>query len=148
MAPSLVQAHPRRIAKVAKQIEREVGSLLIHDMVLQKAICPERRRGIDASMSAVASVTEVQLTRDMQVARVFLSIFSDEEGKAIALQGLQGLEGYVRRMVAREMGLRLIPELRFQLDDTMERSDRVQALLERVRAMEAGDEEAPPITLS
>lgn len=33
MAPSLVQAHPRRIAKVAKQIEREVGSLLIHDMV-------------------------------------------------------------------------------------------------------------------
>lgn len=51
-------------------------------------------------------------------------------------------------MVAREMGLRLIPELRFQLDDTMERSDRVQALLERVRAMEAGDEEAPPITLS
>lgn len=35
--------------------------------VLQKAICPEKRRGMDAAESAIASVTEVRITSDLQV---------------------------------------------------------------------------------
>ena len=52
---------------MAKQIEREVGTLLLTDRVLQSAVCPEVRLGLDTSVSAIASVTEVELSRDMQV---------------------------------------------------------------------------------
>ncbi len=69
------QAHPRRVAKVAKQIEREVGQLLISDKTMQAAVCPERRRGFDGALSALASVTEVQISNDLQVAKVYLSIY-------------------------------------------------------------------------
>ena len=62
-----LQAHPRRVARVAKQIEREVGTLLLTDRVLQGAVCPEVRLGLDTNVSAIASVTDVELSRDMQV---------------------------------------------------------------------------------
>lgn len=63
------------MAKVAKQIEREVGQLLISDKTLQAAVCPERRRGFDGALSALASVTEVVISNDLQVAKVYLSIY-------------------------------------------------------------------------
>ena len=60
-------------------------------------MCPERGRGFDGALSALASVTEVALTSDLQVAKVYLSIYSDDTGKAAAMAGLQRLEGCVRR---------------------------------------------------
>jgi ribosome-binding factor A len=43
--------------------------------ILQQAVCPERRRGFDGALSALASVTEVQISNDLQVAKVYLSIY-------------------------------------------------------------------------
>ena len=140
-------AHPRRIARVAKQIEREVGALLIYDKVLQQAVCPERRRGIDNALSALASVTDVQVTNDLQVAKVYLSIYSDDAGKAAAITGLQRLEGYVRKHVGQKVRLRLTPEIRFIMDESIERTERVFKLLDQVRAIEAGEVPPPPITI-
>lgn len=140
-------AHPRRVARVAKQIEREVGSLLIYDKVLQQAICPERKRGMDGALSALASVTDVQVSNDLQVAKVFLSIYSDDLGKEAAYSGLQRLEGYVRKHIGRTIRLRLTPEIRFVMDESIERTERMFKLLEQVRAIEAGEAPPPPIAI-
>jgi len=43
--------------------------------ILQAAVCPERRRGFYGALSALASVTEVQISNDLQVAKVYLSIY-------------------------------------------------------------------------
>lgn len=144
----ICMAHPRRIARVEKQIEREVGALLIHDKVLQKAVCPERRRGMDGAVSALASVTDVKISNDLQVAKVYLSIYSDEFGRSAALGGLQQLEGYVRKHIGRAMRLRLTPEIRFVLDESIERSERVLKLLEQVKAIQAGEVPPPPIAIA
>ena len=134
---------------MAKQIEREVGNLLLTDkvlqrglvpavfsmlqeethslllQVLQKAVCPEKRIGIDSAVSAIASVTEVEVSSDLTIAKVYLSVFSDDEGKRIAISGLKRLEGYVRKHVATSMNLRMAPEVRFFQDDTIERAAEV-----------------------
>jgi ribosome-binding factor A len=141
-------AHPRRVARVAKQIEREVGSLLIYDKVLQQAICPERKRGMDGALSALASVTDVQISNDLQVAKVYLSIYSDDEGKEAAIVGLQRLEGYVRKHVGKAVRLRLTPEIRFIMDESIERTERMFKLLEQVKAIEAGEAPPPPIAIA
>ncbi|PRW60528.1 putative ribosome-binding factor chloroplastic [Chlorella sorokiniana] len=138
-------AHPRRVAKVAKQIEREVGNLLITDKILQAAVCPERRRGFDGALSALASVTEVHISNDLQVAKVYLSIYSDDVGKAAAMEGLQKLEGYVRRHIGKQIRLRLTPEIRFVQDDSIERSERIFKLLDQVKKIERGEAEPPPL---
>ena len=93
--------------------------------VLQKAVCPEKRIGIDSAVSAIASVTEVKVSGDLTIAKVYLSIFSDEEGKTIAISGLKKLQGYVRKHIATSMNLRMAPEVRFLQDDTIERAEQV-----------------------
>jgi ribosome-binding factor A len=62
--------------------------------VLQGAVCPEKKNGGgDNALSAIATVTEVELTNDLQVAKVFVSVFSDEFGRQQAMAGLKSLEG-------------------------------------------------------
>ena len=54
---------------------------------------PEVKLGLDSAVSALASVTDVELSNDLQVAKVYISIYSDPEGKDIAMRGLSKLEG-------------------------------------------------------
>lgn len=122
--------------------------MFISDKVVQEAICPERRRGVDDSLSALASITEVEISNDLQVAKVYLSIYSDAAGKAVALKGLQRLEGYVRKHIGRQIRLRLTPEIRFILDESMERSERVLSLLKQVEQINAGIAAPPPVTIA
>jgi ribosome-binding factor A len=71
--------------------------------VLQSAVCPEVRLGLDSSVSAIASVTDVELSRDMQVAKIYISVYSDPRGKDVAMRGLSRLQGCGRRR------MRLLP---------------------------------------
>lgn len=63
--------------------------------VLQGAVCPEVKMGLDDAVSAIASVTEVSMSNDLQVAKVYISVYSDPHGRDIAMKGLSRLEGYV-----------------------------------------------------
>lgn len=140
-------AEPRRVARVNKQLEREIGSLLLFDKVLQKAICPEKRRGMDAAESAIASVTEVRITSDLQVAKVYISIFSDPIGKQNAMEELARLQPYVRKKIGSSMSLRLTPEIRFIYDESHDRGERVLKLLKQIKMQESGEVDAPPIAV-
>lgn len=99
---------------------------------------PERKRGLDTAVSALASVTEVVVSNDLQVAKVYVSVYSDAVGKQQAMTSLKRLEGYVRKHVGQQIRLRLTPEVRFVLDDSIERSERVRALSECAPVVCAG----------
>lgn len=142
-------AHPRRVAKVSSQIQREISDMFVSDPVIQTAICPERRLG-DDSLSAVASITHTHVTSDMQVAKIYVSVYSDDLGKRRAIDNLQRLEPYVRRQIGSRMNLRMTPEVRFEYDDSMEEADLVAKVIgkedvERFRAeIEAEDRQGKP----
>ena len=140
-------ANSRRMARVSKQIEREIGALFVSDKVVQQAVCPERGRGIDDSLSAMASVVEVEVTNDLQVAKVYVSICSDESGKVTAMKGLHRIEGYVRKHIGRQIRLRMTPEVRFILDESVERSERVFDLLKRIEQIDSGKAPPPPVAI-
>lgn len=63
--------------------------------VLQGAVCPEVKMGLDDAVSAIASVTEVAVTNDLAIAKVYISVYSDQTGRDIAMKALSRLEGYV-----------------------------------------------------
>jgi len=140
-------ASGRRQARVGKQLEREISSLFTLDKVLQNAICPEKRRGLDSSESALASVTDVVITSDLQVAKVYVSIYSDPVGRERAMNALAKLAPYVRGKLARSMKLRLCPEVRFIYDDSYEQEERILKLLKRIEMQERGEIEPPPIVI-
>ena len=89
--------------------------------------------GVDNVMSCMVTVADVEVSGDLQVVKVFVSILGDERGKKNAINGLKKMEGYVRRNIGKRVSLRLTPDIRFVYDDSLERGQRVSSLLDELR---------------
>ena len=89
--------------------------------------------GVDNVMSCMVTVADVEVSGDLQVVKVFVSILGDERGKKNAINGLKKMEGYVRRNIGKRVSLRLTPDIRFVYDDSFERGQRVSSLLDELR---------------
>ncbi|XP_022636809.1 probable ribosome-binding factor A, chloroplastic [Vigna radiata var. radiata] len=126
-------ANPRRVQMVAKQIRRELSDMLLTDKVLQYAILPETSLGADRYLSSLTTVTDVQVSGDLQVVKVFVSVFGDERGREVAIAGLKSKAKYVRSELGKRMKLRLTPEIRFIEDDSFEKGSRVIAILDKIK---------------
>ena len=71
-------------------------------------VYPEERMGVDNVMSCMVTVADVEVSGDLQVVKVFVSILGDERGKKNAINGLKKMEGYVRRNIGKMVSLRLL----------------------------------------
>ena len=75
------------------------------------------------------TITEVRMSGDLQYARVFVSILGDEEQTRESFRALERAGGFLRAQIGRRLELRRVPELRFALDETLDTSARLDALL-------------------
>ncbi|XP_038900542.1 probable ribosome-binding factor A, chloroplastic [Benincasa hispida] len=143
-------ANSRRVKMVAKQIQRELSDMLLTDKVLQYAILPEASLGADKYLSSLTTITDVEVSADLQVVKVYVSVFGDERGKDVAIAGLKSKAKYVRSVLGKRMKLRLTPEIRFIEDESFERGSRVIAILDRIKdkKKDNDDEDFEPSELS
>jgi len=79
------------------------------------------------------TVTAVETSADLRQARVFVSVLGDEAQRRLSLDGLRSAHGYLQRRVAGELTLKHTPTLDFLYDDSLDRSLRIQSLLEEQR---------------
>ena len=70
------------------------------------------------------------MSKDLRYARVFVSIYGDEEQRKASLEVLQRAGGFLKGQLGRRLELRWVPELNFVIDDTLDRSERIDELLE------------------
>ena len=94
--------------------------------VLSEAITKEIR---DPRVGFV-TVTDVDTSPDLRHARVYVSVLGDDAKRKRSLAGLQSAHGYLQKRVARELRIKHTPTLEFLYDDAVDRSLRLQALLE------------------
>ncbi|XP_058098798.1 probable ribosome-binding factor A, chloroplastic [Magnolia sinica] len=127
-------ANQRRVKMVAKQIRRELSDMLLTDKVLQYAVLPEAALGADRYLSSLTTISDVEVSGDLQVVKVYVSVFGDERGREVAIAGLKSKVKYVRSELGRRMKLRLTPEIRFIEDESQERGSRVIAILDRLKS--------------
>ncbi|CAN6208845.1 unnamed protein product [Urochloa humidicola] len=126
-------AKERRVRMVAKQIQRELADMLTRDPILQRAVLPEAALGADRYLSSLTTIADVELSNDLQVCKVYVSVFGDERGKKVAIEGLKAKTKYVRSQIGKRMKLRLTPEIRFIEDESMERGSRILAILDKLK---------------
>jgi ribosome-binding factor A len=108
---------------VSRRTER-IGNLI--RAVVAEAI---QSRLSDPRIEPLTSVTRVEVSADLAVARVYVSIMAPESRQQLCLAGLGHAAGRLRTMVAEELTLRQAPRLEFVLDDSIQRSFRtVQAI--------------------
>ncbi|MCL1469489.1 30S ribosome-binding factor RbfA [Argonema antarcticum] len=113
-------ATDRRVSRVAALIQREVSQLL------QNGIKDDRVG------SGMVSVTDVNVSGDLQHAKIFVSIYGTPEAKAETMAGLKAATGYVRREIGQRVRLRRTPEVVFMEDKSLERGDRIITLLNQI----------------
>ncbi|KAI3499136.1 hypothetical protein L1887_34929 [Cichorium endivia] len=130
----ICMAKERRVKMVAKQIQRELSDMLLTDQVLQYAILPEAALGADRYLSSLTTISDVEVSSDLQVVKVYVSVFGDERGKEVAISGLKSKAKYVRGQLGKRMKLRLTPEIRFIEDESIERGSRVIAILDKIKS--------------
>ena len=78
-------------------------------------------------------VSDVEVTRDLSLARVFITVF-DTDQAAASVKALNRAAGFLRRRLGQDLRMRQIPELRFLHDASVETGQRVDALIEQAIA--------------
>ncbi|BAC09181.1 30S ribosome-binding factor RbfA [Thermosynechococcus vestitus] len=121
-------ATERRVARVAELIKREVSQLLMYEI---------RDERVGAGM---VSVTDVEVSGDLQHAKIFVSIYSTEEVRRSTMAGLKAASGFVRRELGQRIRLRRTPEVVFIEDRSLERGSRVLALLNQIGQQQSTSE--------
>jgi ribosome-binding factor A len=77
------------------------------------------------------TVTAVKTSSDLRHARVYVSVFGDEQARSDTLDGLRSAHGFLQGRVAAELSLRHTPTITFAYDDSIDRGMRITQLIDR-----------------
>ncbi|MEN8115648.1 MAG: 30S ribosome-binding factor RbfA [Bacteroidota bacterium] len=112
-----MEQYSTRQNKISRLIQREIADILLK---LSKSNFPGK----------LISVTVVRVTKDLGIARVYLSIFPSEYAQEI-LEQIQSGRKMLRGELGRKTGksLRVIPDLEFYIDDSLDYIDNIDNLL-------------------
>lgn len=78
------------------------------------------------------TVTGVDLTDDLKIAKVFISCLKDEE-KDTALEILNSAKGFIRSEVSKRIRIKVLPTLEFRVDESVGYGDRIDKLLREIK---------------
>ena len=121
----------RRIQRLNEQLKREISGLI--------------RSEVHDPRVGIVTVTGVEATPDLQFAKVHVRPMADDEAeKKEALEGLDEAAGYIRHALGKTLHLRRVPELHFQLDQTLEKAMRIEEILDEVKPDDGWDAEEDP----
>lgn len=112
-----------RTKRVAELIQREVAQILQQDYA-------ER-------LTPMVTITDARVTKDLSIAYVYASVMGDTEAERKAtFKQLEALSDEVRSSLANRIRhqMRTIPEVRFFLDESLQRAKRMETLFDRIRA--------------
>jgi ribosome-binding factor A len=115
-----------RAERIGQQIHQIVSILLDREMADPRL--------------AGTNVTHVQVSGDLRVAKIFVAPNGDQATTRDMLDGLEHAAGFVRRQIARNLELRVAPEVRFVLDTSIEKGERFLRALEQLHAEEQVDQ--------
>jgi ribosome-binding factor A len=119
-----------RTERVARLMQREVADLLVTEFGEQ--------------LDRLVTVTGARVTKDLAIAYVYVSVLGDNDvQRQSAFRRLVEFGPRIRQALARRIRhqVRAIPDLRFFLDDTLERAARIDDLLDRINAERARRDE-------
>lgn len=96
------------------------------------------RNGIkDPRVDSLISITDVEVTRDLSYATIYISRYGSEQQRQDALDGMKAAAGFVRSELSRRLKLRTVPELIFKLDDSLQYGAKIENILHQIKQEQA-----------
>lgn len=110
-----------RSDRVGGEIQRKLSD------ILQKEVKDPRLE--------MATVTDVSMSSDLKSARIYFAIPDGRKNNAVkkAIKGFESAHGYIKRVLARELGLRYMPRLSFFYDESFDYGAKIDSILNSVK---------------
>lgn len=108
-----------RVNRVGEQMKKELGDII--------------SRKIKDPRIGFVTVTDVEVTGDLQQAKVYISVLGDDEQKENTLKGLAKAKGFIRTEIGQRIRLRKTPELIFEFDESMAYGNRINSLIHELK---------------
>lgn len=108
----------KRLDRVNQLIREEISLLLQREL-------KDPRLGF-------VTVTEVEVSKDLRQAKVYVSVLGNEEQWAASLKALASARGFIHKWLRDHLDLRVTPALDFRADRSMEHAAHIQSLLKRL----------------
>ena len=107
-----------RMDKINEELKKELSVIIDNNLK-------------NPHITGIISVTKVKTSPDLRYARVYISLLNCKNIKE-TLDGLKSASGFMRSELARRINLRYTPELRFEIDDSMEYGAKIENILKEI----------------
>ncbi|MEE9499913.1 MAG: 30S ribosome-binding factor RbfA [Candidatus Omnitrophota bacterium] len=109
----------RRTHRVAEAIRRVTSEIV-------------QRHLKDPRIKGFITVTKVEVTQDLRLARIYYSVLGDEKKKKLITEGLRSAKNFIRRRVGDELKLRYAPDISLVIDKSLEYKERIDKVLKKI----------------
>ncbi|MEK7748651.1 MAG: 30S ribosome-binding factor RbfA [Bacteroidota bacterium] len=107
-----------RTEKVASMVKEEVGTIF--------------QRNFPMEEYGFITVTDVHMSPDLKIAKIYVSIFGDETRKKKSLALLESQKAFVRSTLGRQIRIKFTPEIFFYLDETIDRAMNLENIFKHI----------------
>ena len=107
-----------RTEKVASIVKEEVSMILQRNFSMQEF--------------GFMTVTEVRMTADLKVAKIYVSIFGDAVRKQKSFAMLEGQKSFIRTTLGHNIRIKFTPTLAFYLDETIDRAMNLETIFKKI----------------
>ena len=101
-----------RTERIEEEIKKIAGTIIDRELK-------------DPRLSGIISVTKVYVSRDLKYCKIFVSMLGTKDEKE-AMDALKSSAGYIRREIGNGIRMHSTPEVKFELDDSMEYGEKIQ----------------------
>jgi len=112
------------------------------NQLLREEISELLQRELKDPRLGFVTVTDVEVSRDLTSAKVYVSVFGTEQEWRASFAALESAKGFIRSWLKQHLSLRIIPALSFRPDRSMAHAATIQSLLAELKAQESGSPDA------
>lgn len=87
----------------------------------------------------MATITAVEVSNDLKLARVYFTAPSGKQQKDAAIKGFNSARGFIKRTLAHEMDLKYMPDIKFIYDESLEYGAHIEALIQKIKIEDGSD---------
>ena len=107
--------------------------------LIQKILSDMLKKEIADPRLKMATITAVEVSNDLKLARVYFTAPSGKQQKDDAIKGFNSARGFIKRTLAHEMDLKYMPDIKFIYDESLEYGAHIEALIQKIKIEDGSD---------
>lgn len=106
---------------------------------IKRLVSEVMQRGLNDPRVKFVTITNVEVTPDLRLAKIFYSVLGDQKEKKGVAAGLKSAKSYIKRHVGDNIKVRHVPDIVFKADSSSEYRSRIDSILDKISKEKKND---------